>query len=412
MGTIKLCGSKDTGATLVANRFLDEFMPNANGEFVKIYLYLLRASTASELDISISHIADIFNHTEKDVIRALKYWEQVHLLSLTYNADKSLDSIIIIPLETDYIAKEESDTVLPKITSIQHMYHAHAEEPDDTIMEKSAVTTKKAAATHTPKSVSLNQDAPLVMDSIESTIPDIEVPKFEKRSYSADELKAFKEQNDVIEFLYLAQKYIGKPLSGTDVNSLLYFYDVLEFDPELIEYLIEYCVTNGHKSLRYIEKVAISWAEDGINTVQLAKANTDLFSKNCYPVLKAFGLNGRNPGEGEKALIIKWTNAYGFTMDIILDACNRTMNTIHQPSFEYADSILTKWKERGIKTLSDVKTLDEQHQKVKAARAASKATADNDKKSDTSAKSKNSFNEFTQRSYNYETLEKELLGNI
>lgn len=410
MGTIKLCGSKDTGATLVANRFLDEYMPNANGEFVKIYLYLLRASHTSDLEISISHIADIFNHTEKDVTRALKYWEQVHLLSLKYNSAKVLTGIMMNPLATEYISTEETDhSALPKVTSIQHMYHAHAEQAPDPEHDTTAEQHHYEQNTASVAPVSSSASAP---ETMQNGLLAEENSKYEKRPYTADELKAFKEQNDVVEFLYLAQKYIGKPLSGSDVNSLLYFYDVLGFDPELIEYLIEYCVTNGHKSLRYIEKVAISWAQDGINTVQLAKANTDLFSKNCYPVLKAFGLNGRNPGEGEKALIIKWTNSYGFTMDIILDACNRTMNTIHQPSFEYADSILTKWKDRGIKTLSDVKTLDEQHQKVKAARAASKSTSESEQKSDHSSKTKNSFNEFTQRSYNYETLEKELLGNI
>lgn len=94
-------------------------------------------------------------------------------------------------------------------------------------------------------------------------------------------------------------------------------------------------------------------------------------------------------------------------MDIVLDACNRTMNAIHQPSFEYADSILTKWKEKGIRTLSDVKLLDGEHQKNKA--AYKKNQTDNN---ETSAKPKNSFNNFNQRTYNYESLEKELLNNV
>lgn len=35
---------------------------------------------------------------------------------------------------------------------------------------------------------------------------------------------------------------------------------------ELIEYLIEYCVENGHKSMHYINKVALSWHEENITT--------------------------------------------------------------------------------------------------------------------------------------------------
>lgn len=376
MGMIKLDGSPDCSATLVSNRFLDDYMPNANGEFVKIYLYLLRALSSMDTDISVCHIADVFNHTEKDVLRALKYWEQVGLLDLCFDSEKSLTNITLKPL-TAGSAQNESPRVEIQTSSVSDMVKPPVSQQE-----------QKTVSTRTSKSIS----------------------KSDKRTYTAEELAAFKEKQDVVEFLYLAEKYIGKTLSGADVNSLLYIYDILGFESELIEYLIEYCVTNGHKSLRYMEKVAISWADEGIRTAKAAREKTDLFSKSCYPVLKAFGLNGRNPGEGEKALIIKWTNSYGFTMDIILDACNRTINTIHQPSFEYADSILTKWKEKGIKTLTDVKALDKEHQQNKASQEKLRQTSET--KNENSTKSKNSFNNFNQRSYNYETLEKELLGNI
>ncbi|MBQ3583884.1 MAG: DnaD domain protein [Lachnospiraceae bacterium] len=387
MGTIKLDGSTGSTATLVSNRFLDEYMPNANGEFVKIYLYLLRAFSGRNTDISVCHIADVFNHTEKDVLRALKYWEQAGLLDLCFNSDKSLTNITLKPFGTDYTMTdgtqiEIQSTVSPAIsTTVETL-------PNDS----------QASASPKPAQTSGKNTT-----------------KSGKRTYTASELAEFKSKEEVMELLYLAEKYIGKTLSGADVNSLLYIYDVLGFEPDLVEYLIEYCVTNGHKSFRYIEKVALSWADDGICTVEEARANTDLFSKSCYPVLKAFGLNGRNPGEGEKALIIKWTNSYGFTMDIILDACNRTINTIHQPSFEYADSILTKWKEKGIKTLTDIQALDNEHQQNKAASARNtkNPSANNNNNNETiENKSKNSFNDFNQRSYNYEALEKELLGNI
>lgn len=376
MGTIKLDGSPDCSATLVSNRFLDEYMPNANGEFVKIYLYLLRAFSSMDTNISVCHIADIFNHTEKDVLRALKYWEQAGLLDLCFDSGKSLTNITLKPLLADSVSGISTRMEI-QTTSVSDIDNSPLPQPEQPVSS--------------PKSVKSPS-------------------KSDKRTYTADEMAAFKEKQEVVEFLYLAEKYVGKTLSGADVNSLLYIYDVLGFEPELIEYLIEYCVTNGHKSLRYMEKVAISWADEGISTAEAARANTDLFSKSCYPVLKAFGLNGRNPGEGEKALIIKWTNSYGFTMDIILDACNRTINTIHQPSFEYADSILTKWKEKGIKTLTDVQALDNEHQKNKTTYAKTGQASETTKESST--KSKNAFNDFDQRSYNYESLEKELLGNI
>ena len=397
MGTIKLEGESGCFATLVANRFLDEYMPAANGEFVKIYLYLLRALSSPGAEISVCHIADIFNHTEKDVIRALRYWEQVGLLDLQFNSEKLLTNINMKALSTDYTSSdgtsiEISSAIASKPQILTHIY----KEVNNKVIHNEVQTE-----------VSQSENKPLTSSNISEPAADTTV-KSVKKIYTANELDAFKEKGEVTEFLYLAQKYIGKTLSGTDVNSLLFMYDVLGFEPELIEYLIEYSVSNGHKSLRYMEKVAMDWADNGINTVQLAKANTDLYSSSCYPVLKAFGLSGRNPGAGEKAFVIKWTNSYGFTMDIILDACNRTMDKLHQPSFEYADTILSRWKDKGIKTLSDVTALDNEHQKNKEVYNKTHSES----KNENTTKSKNSFNDFQQRTYNYDSLEKELLNNI
>ena len=78
--------------TSISNVFLDEYMPKANGEFIKIYLHLLRlmnrnTSEASEDELTLSNIADRFNMLEADVNRALHYWADQSLLSLS--TDKS-----------------------------------------------------------------------------------------------------------------------------------------------------------------------------------------------------------------------------------------------------------------------------------------------------------------------------------
>lgn len=402
MGTIKLEGSSQTMATIVSNYFLDEYMPNANGEFVKIYLYLLRALSSPDMDISICHIADIFNHTEKDVVRALRYWEQIGLLDLKFDSNKMLTNIKMKPLITDYTTTDGSNIEIstfaaPKSQPVARIHN----EMTDNHMCNNIATDNMNTDNMSPNGIPSDK-ASATLKSFNMAQPD-----FTKKVYTANEISSFNEKSEVVEFMYIAQKLLGKTLSASDVNTLLFFYDVLGFDSDLIVYLLEYAISNNHRQMRYIEKTAISWANEGIDTVDKAKASTELYSSRCYPVLKAFGISGRNPGAGEKALIVKWTDSYGFPIDIVLDACNRTMNAIHQPSFEYADSILTKWKEKGIRTLSDVKVLDGEHQKNKA--AYKKNQTDNN---ETSAKPKNSFNNFNQRTYNYESLEKELLNNV
>ena len=346
--------------TCISDVFIDEYMPQANGDFVKIYLYLLRRSSNVNDELSICKIADEFNYTENDILRAFSYWEQIGLLSLSYDPSNNLSGIRLEEYNSSTNNNKDTTIVsLPNLTSA-------AETPDTTI-EPEQIKTK------------------------------------EKTTYSPRDLERFLANDDISQLLYIVQRYLGKTLSNSETNTLLYFYDELNFSVELIEYLIEYCVSKDHKSMRYIEKVALNWAEKSINTVEKAKDISSIYNNSMYSVLKAFGISGRNPGETEKAYIVKWTNSYGFNLDIIIDACNRTIHSIHQPSFEYADTILNNWKDKGVKHLSEVKALDEEYEKKKIKQVENKQTV-------TLQNNKNNFNSFSQRTYNYTELEKQLLS--
>ena len=85
MNNLVLTTQYDTNATLVSNIFIDKYMPDANGEFVKIYIYILRSISDATVNVSISGMADIFNQTEADVIRALKYWGKQNVIQLSYD---------------------------------------------------------------------------------------------------------------------------------------------------------------------------------------------------------------------------------------------------------------------------------------------------------------------------------------
>ena len=344
--------------TVISNLFLDKYMPRANGEFVKVYLYILRYSTRVDSILSTTAIADALDMTESDVNRALRYWEQSGVLGLEYDsAGRNVARILIKDLRGDMPITFK---IVPET------------------VHTTTVSTK--ADKFLMSSTSIGDDVPT------------------KREFTTAELTKLTSDEDIKQLLYISQTYLGKTFSPAETNTILYFYDGLGFSVELIEYLIEYCVSNGHKSMRYIEKVAIEWASEDIETVEAAKAKIAAYANNCYPVLQAFGLSGRNPAASEKAFIVKWTSEYGFSMDMILDACNRTINTIHQPSFQYADSILQRWLKNGVKTLADIKNLDVIHEtKVKETHA-------------TRQTSKNSFSSFSsQRDYDYAALERDLL---
>ena len=57
---------------------------------------------------------------------------------------------------------------------------------------------------------------------------------------------------------------------------------------------------------------------------------------------------------------------YGFTLEIVLEACSRTITATGSASFPYADKILKGWSEQQVRTLKDVEALDRKRQQRKA----------------------------------------------
>lgn len=354
LSQITLYGDHYSNTTLVSNSFIDEYMKSANEAQIKIYLYLLRCMNAA-LPVSVSSIADQFNYTEKDVLRSLMYWDKCGLIRIDFDASKN-----VVGIRLHDFSRATTPITAPPAEEIQ----PSSEYAEDCV---SAPT---------------------------------------KPFYSLDRMKEFKSRQEVQELFFMTEKYMGKTLSSSDMNSILYMYEGLHLPVDLIEYLIEYCVNNNHKSMRYIERTALAWSEEGISSVKDAKANNNRYKKEYYSVLKAFGLSGRNPVESDMDYIRRWTTDYCFDMDIIIEACNRTMKSIAKPSFDYADTILKNWKSKNVHHKADIAFLDETYQKAKESKPDySKLTAAD------STTGNNKFKNFKQRSYNFDELEKELIQN-
>lgn len=197
-------------------------------------------------------------------------------------------------------------------------------------------------------------------------------PVPDKNTLSPTEVQASMTNKDLERTIYMAETYIGRPFSTTELNSFCYINDQLHFSSDLLEYLIEYCVTRGKKSVRYIESVAINWYQQGITSVQEAKEQSTLYSQNVFPIMKAFGISNRDPGSAELDYIKKW-NSLGLGTDIIIEACSRTLLATHQASFPYANKILEDWKRLGVRNTSDIKHLDDKHRSTASSSSGSAA---------------------------------------
>ena len=374
-------------------------MPYAAGEFVKIYIYLLKSVSENRSELSISRIADVFNNTEKDVIRALKYWQRKGLLSLTFDEQNALTSLRIMSL-TDQRDVTQQPSAQKLTVSV-----VDAPVPGQPgINEKHARPEQAKVLPVLEEQVSVKSENSL--SEVKPTADKTEEPAAafpEKKEYSAQQILDFSAQEDIQMLFFAIQKYLGRPLTGQDTNTVLYLYDELHFSADLIEYLFEYCVSREKRSIRYIEKTALGWAESGIRSVQAARKVAGIYSDTCYRVMNAFGLGGRKATRSEMEYVMRWTLSYGFDMAMILKACEKTMDQIHQPSFEYTDTILKNWKAAGITTLDEV-----QKQEEAFALSARKKTAKKVPGEARPAAVNSRFNDFAQRSYDYQMLTRKL----
>lgn len=363
MAKLTIMDETAASVTVISNIFIDEYMKDANDAQLKVYLYVFRM-LQSHTAFSMSDMADHFNHTEREVLRALKYWEKQNLMALSFDGSKNLTGIRLLDPQRKSapIVMEPAVNIIPQ--------------------EMSQVIPE------------ISQPQAVQIISQPQMAPEETVDKFAKPSYSADQLRAFKEQENTAQLLFIAQAYIGKPLSASDMKTILYMSDVLGFSDDLIDYLIQYCVEKGKKDLRYMEKVALNWAEAGIRTPEEAESISLKHDRSVYAIMNELGKSSA-PTSKELEYINRWTKEFAFSNDVIFEACARTVLATDKHRFEYADGILSNWKKENVHQKSDIQKLDDSFAQ---------------KRTQTTRTVPNKFNQFKQNAYDFDELEKALLS--
>ena len=411
MTAINISSDIATSFTTVSDIFIDQYMPKANGEFVKVYLYLLRATGSGAGIATISEIADHFSNTEADIIRALNYWASEGILQLQSGADGQIMGINLCSLSVSGMQAAQSNiqSAVADNAAQNNLQNSVVNNAAQNILQNSVVNN--AAQNISTANIRM-QDS--VVEKLKSQTPDKAASS--QKEYTLDEIKEFRKNPDISELFFIIETYLKHTLSSTDTNMVLYWLDELHFSTDLVEYLVEYCITKGHSSLRYMNKVALGWADAGIKTVDQAKDDAAAHSQIYYSVMKALGITGRNLVDSEVSLINKWVGEYGFDIELVKAACSKTISAIQKPSFEYTDSILANWRKKDVHTLKDVEVLDANFAKVNKASATgssqgTKAANGSSKPKSNNSSSKNKFNNFNQRNNDYDKLEKLFLNS-
>ena len=394
-----------TSIVSLPSEFIDKYMLKANGDYIKVYLFMLR--NADRL-INPEIIADALELTIKDVERAIAYWcKSGALIEKAENIGKlgNGDDFEEVLITKGMPSKEELEEARRILTAAKEVYkrremleagmgaealkenNVKSESPD----EAKNLKENDREATDSTKDTDVENNSEGEVKA-EAEIPEVktESPKLPDRSLV--DLTKLKGDEDFQELVFCVQTYTEKIFTPTDTEKLAYLYDVVGMSKDLLEYIAEVSVQKGKKSINYIERVALSFHEKGITTVEEAKEDNVKYFNENKAVLKAFGIYDRVLAPVELRFVKKWFDEYGFSTEIVVEAISRTVLNTSSQSFSYADGILTRWHNENVRTLSDVKAQDEKHdEKVKAT----------PKTSNTASGSK--FNNFEQRNDNIDS---------
>jgi DnaD/phage-associated family protein len=362
--------------TVISNAFIEHFMLDANGSYVKVYLYLSKCIQSGGIDISIPFLADKTDSTERDIIRALQHWEKKGLIKITLdNVTEQISSIQMLNPDDVYQAAKSASYI------------------DDTA-EDIASTSQIPFSSKEKKS-----------DSVNSV------------SVSAEQRKELAANQDFQFALQAIQSFLERPFKSNEIELISYLYGTLHFSSELLIHLYDYCISLGKSNSNYIQAVALSWHEQGVKSPEDAKKVTTDYNTAYTAISKAFGL-GRPLAIIEKQFVERWQKEWMIDLSVIIEACNRTMLKIQKADFKYTEGILDNWHKSGIKTLLDVEKADEIYAKHKSEKSNNSQNSQknyryNANNSGGSYIKKNQFNTFQQRDTSHaeiSELERKLLN--
>ncbi|MGL5575152.1 MAG: DnaD domain protein [Sarcina sp.] len=326
MSTFMLKNSK-AEFTPLSNIFIDKYMTDARGEFVKVYILLLKCTTSGEPGVSSDIIAAKLGLLESDVTNALRYWNNEGVVKL-------------IPID--------------KMNNFEVEF------------------------------INLSQ--------VEST-----------ENEKVNLLSAL-EKNSNKDMLKDIESLLNRPLSNKEIEMYLSWTHELGFSLELILFLIEYCVSKDKRTANYIESVALAWHDSGIKSIEDANKYMARFEDKWVKIrsiLEYLGIKNDDIMKPQQDIIEKWLFNYNFPIEVILRACDICFERINKANFKYIDGILANWFKLDLKTLKDIDARDDKPKQ--------KSNIQSKPVNRTSNKSMK-FTNYSQREYDYDSVENELLG--
>ncbi len=285
----------DLGDTPVENIFITDYMPVADGTYVKVYIMGYKFAKDKQLNFNNETIAKNLKLPLADVLNAWDYWEREG---------------IVVKHETD---DEFNYTV--EFVNLKQLY-------------------------------------------IDNVYKYIAKPNQKKSNYvDNEELISSSRNKENKKMMEEVEEMFGRPLKISEKKKVISWLNNYKMNPEIMTQAFSYCINNKKvKKFNYIETVVSAWHDAGVNDidsmVEYLEKRNDRFSMYSR-ISKALGFN-RTLTEAEMKTIDRWLDEWQFSMEMILKCLDNSVK-INNPNINYFDKILSEWHKNGFKTTEDLK---------------------------------------------------------
>ena len=283
----------ELGDTPIDNIFINDYMPQADGTYVKVYLMGYKCAKDRQY-FNNEALAKNLKLPLTDVLNAWNHWESEGII-IKHETDDEYNYIVeFVNLKQYYV-----DNVYKHIRK--------GNDKNNYVDSEQLISTAK------------NPEIKTMMEEIEDML--------------------------------------ARPLKISEKRKIVTWLNKYKTTPYIMTQAFSYSVNNKKvKRLSYIESVVSSWYDAGVididTMVDYLEKRNDRFSSYSR-ISKALGFN-RTLTEAEMRIIDKWIDEWDFSMEMILK-CLDNSTKINNPNLNYFDKILSEWYKNGFKTIEDLK---------------------------------------------------------
>ncbi|MBQ8344821.1 MAG: DnaD domain protein [Clostridia bacterium] len=182
-------------------------------------------------------------------------------------------------------------------------------------------------------------------------------------SYETAELASLLEERAVTsQFIEEAQRVAGKTFNTYDTGILVGLVHRFGFEEAAVLAILAYVRRLGKRGVRYVEKVALGFYDEGLTAYEEVQARIDRIERSgelLGKIKHLFGFGTRELSATERKLFLSWVEQYGYDLDVIRMAYEITVDKIQQPAPKYTNGVLEKWYAQKLRTVEEIRAFEE-----------------------------------------------------